>query len=305
MVDFAAFNVVLDDIVFPDGKTAMGILGGGGPQTAFGMRLWTEQVGLFASVGSDFPESARSWLAQAGIDATGLLLREVPSLRAWQVMEVDGQRTQIWRVTGEVLREHFSRSAGMMPLAYQSALGYHLGIHPLSPNFDFISQLRALGGCLSLETFCPAQRILTDAELEALLSAGDVFSCNLHEGQSLTGCRTAEDVLNRLLERGAKVVSLRMGAEGCLLAEAGRKPILKIAAYPTHVIDPLGAGNAFCGGFLVGWQQSGDLLTAGLQGAVSASFMVEQVGLPVWSEVMLEEAVQRFNALRSTLIVLS
>jgi cytidine kinase len=33
------FSIIIDDIVFPDGSTRMGVLGGGGPQTAFGMRL--------------------------------------------------------------------------------------------------------------------------------------------------------------------------------------------------------------------------------------------------------------------------
>ena len=61
-----AFGIILDDIVFPDGHTAMGTLGGGGPQTAFGMRLpalagWIEQcqVGLVAGVGHDLSQSAR------------------------------------------------------------------------------------------------------------------------------------------------------------------------------------------------------------------------------------------------------
>ena len=47
-----------------------------------------------------------------------------------------------------------------------------------------------------------------------------------------------------------------------------------------EVVDPVGAGNAFCGGFLTGWVQSGDLLTAGLYGVVSASFLVEAEGVP-------------------------
>ena len=32
-----AFGIIIDDIVFPDGATHMGVLGGGGPQTAWGM----------------------------------------------------------------------------------------------------------------------------------------------------------------------------------------------------------------------------------------------------------------------------
>jgi fructose-1-phosphate kinase PfkB-like protein len=37
-------------------------------------------------------------------------------------------------------------------------------------------------------------------------------------------------------------------------------------------IDPTGCGNTFCGGFLVGWYKTRNLLTAALWGSVSASF---------------------------------
>ena len=64
-----AFGVILDDLVFPDGHTLMGVLGGGGPQTAFGMRLpalagWTDQVrvGLVAGVGHDLPNANRRYI---------------------------------------------------------------------------------------------------------------------------------------------------------------------------------------------------------------------------------------------------
>ena len=35
----AAFTLIVDDIVNPDGTTAMEALGGGGPQTCFGLLL--------------------------------------------------------------------------------------------------------------------------------------------------------------------------------------------------------------------------------------------------------------------------
>jgi hypothetical protein len=38
-LDAVCYTLIVDDIVFPDGATAMGVLGGGGPQTCFGLRL--------------------------------------------------------------------------------------------------------------------------------------------------------------------------------------------------------------------------------------------------------------------------
>jgi hypothetical protein len=49
-INYFSHSVIIDDIVFHDGRTLMGVLGGGGPQTAFGMKLWAQGgVGLCAA----------------------------------------------------------------------------------------------------------------------------------------------------------------------------------------------------------------------------------------------------------------
>ena len=102
MINYFSHSVIIDDIVFHDGRTLMGVLGGGGPQTAFGMKLWTQGgVGLCGGVGLDFLPAAQAWLDDMGIDTVGL--RRDPehrSLRAWQIIEEDGRRTQVMRSQG-------------------------------------------------------------------------------------------------------------------------------------------------------------------------------------------------------------
>ena len=44
------------------------------------------------------------------------------------------------------------------------------------------------------------------------------------------------------------------------------------------LVDQTGAGNTFCGGFLVGYVRSGEVATAGCFGAAAASFTLEYVG---------------------------
>ena len=95
-MDYVVFNVIIDDIVFPDGRTKMGVLGCGGPQAAFGMRLWSDSVALVAAVGSDLPDNVRADLEALKISLDGLYDLGLPTPRAWQVMEEDGRRTEIW-----------------------------------------------------------------------------------------------------------------------------------------------------------------------------------------------------------------
>lgn len=300
-MNFVTFSLIIDDIVFPDGQTAMGMLGGGGPQTAFGMKLWADRVGLVSGVGNDLPASARTWLAATGIDTAGLRHSKAwpTPPRAWQLLEADGGRTQMWRIPGPVVGQQLGRSLNKLPLHYRDARGFHLGVHPETPDLDFIKALRDREAIVSIEPFRAAERSLTDAELRALLSAGQIFSPNQDEASSLVGSGEPLDLIQRLVEAGAEIVALRQGPTGATVHRTDTSETWHIPAVETTVVDPTGAGNAFCGGFLAGWVQTRDLCTAGLYGAVAASFLVEQVGLPDPSPKISEEAKKRLTALRA------
>lgn len=297
-VDFVTFSLIIDDIVFADGRTAMGMLGGGGPQSAFGMKLWTEAVGLVSGVGTDLPPSARTWLAQMEIDTRGLRTdRRWPTPRAWQLLEADGRRTQVWRVPGPAIGAQLGRHVGKLPAQYRAAQGFHLGVHPEEPGLEFIAALRRGGAWVSVEPFREPQRPLSAAEVRALVSAGQIFSPNLSEAQALLGPGESLALAHQLAEAGAQIVALRQGRQGATVFRADTGEAWYIPALPATVVDPTGAGNAFCGGFLVGWVQTGDLRLAGLNGAVAASFLVAQVGLPQPAPTLAAEARQRRQAL--------
>lgn len=298
-MDFVTFNVIVDDIVFPDGQTRMGLLGGGGPQTAYGMRLWDASVGIVGGVGPDLPQAALDWFARCGIDTAGLRFSDLPTPRAWQAMETDGRRVQVWRIPGPVIGQQLDFDIRHIPAAYRAARCFHFGIHPLEPKTAFTAALHDLGARVSVEPFKPAEHLPPSAELETLLSSADVFSPNLEEAVSLLGPGEPLALLKKLLAAGARVVALRMGADGSLAAVQGTGRAVHVPAVPVQVVDPVGAGNAYCGGFLAGWLQTGDLREAALRGAASASFLVEQVGVPqTLDETVRAEARRRCDQIR-------
>ena len=148
MIDYFTFSLIIDDLVLPDGRTYMGLLGGGGPQTAFGMKLWTAgSVGICAGVGCRLP-ARRTEVAGLGWRSTrrGVRLQpQHPTLRAWQILEEDGTRTQIWRTRGSVIPAHLAFAPDLIPPAYWGARGFHFGIHPEHPNLAIMQALRARG----------------------------------------------------------------------------------------------------------------------------------------------------------------
>ena len=298
MIYYFTFSLIIDDLVLPDGRTYMGLLGGGGPQTAFGMKLWTDGVGICAGVGSDFPSAAQEWLAGMEIDTTGVRMEpQYPTLRAWQILEEDGAETQIWRTRGNAIPAHLGFAPDLIPPAYWGARGFHFGIHPEHPNLGSHAGSACAGHRGQRRAVPGAAQRLSDVELETLLGSCDIFSPNVEEAISLVGDGTREKLIARLAAAGAPIVALRMGGDGSLVYAAATGTLQHIPAVPAAVVDQVGAGNAYCGGFLVGWLETGDLRLAGKYASVAASFLVEQFGLPRLRPNLQAEAAERLASL--------
>jgi sugar/nucleoside kinase (ribokinase family) len=299
MVRYIAFGVVTDDIAFKDGRQFLGVLGGGGPQAAFGMRLWSDDVGLLAVVGPDWPDEHRALLQRIGVDLRGVITGDGPTLRAWQVYDDRGTRRQMWEIAPEGGRPSWDAVLARAPEDYRSARGYHVGVHPEAPDFDFVRQLQDRGGQVSLELFRPAAQPISREALRALVSTPTILSLNLDEARSVCGEGELRAAIRCLRDAGAGTLAVRLGADGAIVASTQPAHCWHIPAFPATVADPTGAGNAFGGAFVGGYVETGDVLTAGLWGSVAASLLVEHVGLPPLDPAVRTEAARRLKSLRS------
>ncbi|MCA9928446.1 MAG: hypothetical protein KC419_08215, partial [Anaerolineales bacterium] len=125
----------------------------------------------------------------------------------------------------------------------------------------------------------------------ALLPQIDAFLPSAMEVRSLFG----EDIdlaqaAQTLCRWGAPLVVIKNGANGVLVQEgenghfdfAQRQRLTHIPAYHTpgdpRIVDVTGAGDSFCGGFMVGLASSGDPVQAAQMGVVSASLVIEGYG---------------------------
>ena len=61
------------------------------------------------------------------------------------------------------------------------------------------------------------------------------------------------------------------------------------------MVDTTGAGDAYIGGFLVGLGEGVDVVEAGAHAAVSASFAIEQFGVPSFGPTTPGEAERRLD----------
>lgn len=290
MTRYASWGIIIDDIVFPDGGTEMGVPGGAGLYAAIGMRLWTPDVILFSAVGRAF--EAQTLLA-LGLDAAGLQATDLPTPRAWQLFEEDGRRTQIFRVPPEVVSEQLVRA----PLAWPLPDGVEAVHYMLRGGADEEKMVRSLVGQgvrLSAEPIVDAST--TPAEREVILRClphFELFSPDEEGAALLAGAQPPMQQVRALAALGPRVVSLRQGAAGSLVYEREAARAWRVPAAPTRVVDITGAGNAYCGGFLVGWHESGDARRAASYAAVSAAVTIEQVGPPRIEDTTMAAARKR------------
>jgi sugar/nucleoside kinase (ribokinase family) len=287
-------SVVIDDIVLPDGQTRMGVLGGGATHAAMGMRVWSARVALLAALGRDLPDADHRQLARA-FDLRSPVRGGAPASRAWQLYEPDGRRTHVDRTDRDLFRAMCPRP-DELPADCVGARGVRLECDAPDPLREWLARLRAVGSGPILwepwNVFCRPENRALFGQLAPLL---DMVSANLLQAQRLTGREEPRAILDVLLGTGVPVAVLRMGEAGSLVAGRSQPPVAVPAVPVSRIVDVTGAGNAYCGGFLVGLAETGDLERAGRYGAVSASFALEQFGATYALEDLRARAERRLG----------
>jgi len=270
-------NIIIDDIILPDGTKKMGILGGGLTHAAMGIRVWTDRVGLISSVGADFEPG---WIDLLGsyFDLSGLRTFErAPTPRAWQVFDEDGTRHETFQTDFEKMKVHIPKP-DQIPTAYDDLIGVHLHCPPEEVG-QWVPPLRERNCRVILwepwDEFCqPVNREQFMWNAQQV----DVVSPNLREARKLTGLDDPVKIVHQLKAYGARMVVVRMAEAGSLLLDS-RGDLYQIPAFPAeHIIDVTGAGNAYCGGFVYGLATTQDPKQAGWYGGVSASLALQQFG---------------------------
>jgi sugar/nucleoside kinase (ribokinase family) len=287
-------SIIIDDIILPDGRSQMGVLGGGGTHAVMGMRAWSDQVRFIAGVGSDFPHELEDQLS-AVFDMRGLIRRSSPTPRAWQLFEYDGHRSEIFR-TGYENFLSVNPLPQEIPLEMLQVKGVHLQPHAPDPLREWIVRLHQANCPFILwepwGIFAIAENYPLVCEI---LPTVDCFSPNLEESLEMTGLNEPREIVEKYLSDGAKMVALRMGERGSLVKRSGGD-FLEMPALPVEkIVDVTGAGNAYCGGLVVGLGETGSLEEAVCYAAVSASLALEQFGAMIPLGGLHERAVTRMK----------
>lgn len=299
-------SLALNDTVYANGRTSMGDPGGNALYAAVGANLWSNEVGIAAVVGYDWPANYTDMLRQSSIDTSGLINKDDETLRAWTIYEVSGFRRYFSRNTEVVLLTPSPYSSSLLTAeeaaAYsEAARRVHLRNSPLPQELpahlwdvdyihlcpmrlettlswiDYLQDKPDIFVSVDIAPY-PINSNLDDPDLTKLLSRADAFMPSEAEAESLMPGYELETFCCEIASRGPKIVVIKQGDHGAFVYDHPNKGFHQIQPYLAEVDDLTGAGDSFCGGFAVGYLETKDALAAALYGTVSASFIIEEFG---------------------------
>lgn len=122
-----------------------------------------------------------------------------------------------------------------------------------------------------------------------LIKEADYFFPGLEEARLLLGDEelSPNQIIDGFLKQGIPNIILKLGKEGCITADQSNR--FQVSGYPVVEIDPVGAGDAFCAGYLSGIlsekspEECADLACA--MGALAVTEVGDYNALPTRKEI--------------------
>lgn len=263
-------NLIVDDIVFGDGRTRMAEAGGAVLHAAAAGALWT-RVGVASLRGPDYPQAVLDALTARGVDLSAV--EALPrGLRTWLLYE--GERRRL--IHHLDVPSHAAASPARIPPAWRDARAFHLAPMPFAVQRDLVAELSGARAIVSVDPHDP----LTPASLEAwrpVIAGADV----LWLGREELELGREDDPLPTLrgLAGGRlRYVLWKRGPRGGWMYDVAADGLRPWTPHAETVADPTGAGDAFAAGFVAGLLRGDDAARALDRALVSASFAMQGWG---------------------------
>ena len=307
-------GLTLDNVIAADGEVQLSQVGGNGAYSAVGAIVWVDQVGLISKSVESYPSKALEKFKSNGINLDGVFWsKEKLTACDWFIYDNKGNRVEglsssekflsevgfskkrlspeevsMWKkllsdrspkseVSYSAFRVQNPIKPSQIPLSWRKPKGVHIA--PSQPEvmiamLDFFKP--EAGFIMSDPGWQLAEKTLD--EIKPILSRLDAFIPSEIELQSLVPSTGLADGLDILSKDCPGIVAVKLGMEGVLIWDRQNKNTIKVPCIPTESIDPTGAGDSFCGGFLAGFIETENPLMAARFGTISAAKIVTNFG---------------------------
>jgi sugar/nucleoside kinase (ribokinase family) len=305
MINYVIYGkIIIDDIRLLDGGIVRGVIGGGGPQAAFGARLWDASVGFLTRSGTDIEPGPEQALKDLGIDLAGWV--QYPDLATPHgLMAYDEDEYMDLTESFEERKRAFKRKMGELlsravpiPTHYRAPRVVHLITEFTDePMVHEALEMKEEGAIYSLEPLIDYHNWSNRAKMLNHLEHVDVVTPDWPSASGIAGSDDPFTVLRFWSKLGPDLVAVRHGGQGSYVWDRFNDEMWHIPVLDVKAVDPTGCGNAYGGGLCVAWDRHRDARLAGCCGTVSASYMVTNVGVPPVTTNLETEARRKLEAL--------
>ncbi len=318
-------------IITHAGRVYLGILGGRAAYAAYAARVWSDSVAIVSRVGSNFPQHWLNTLQKHGINVEAVHRLAEPheacafyaynSLEDRSISKPATHFTKLGHALPKDLVDYSSPDNfgkvqdGFGPLTlrpddFPVRASFIKGIHITAAEYASQTTLavraRDLGiPLVTLDASMLYMEPSLENELALVINGVDVFLVSETEANAYFRPLTPDiwQMAETFGAMGCRYVVIKRGARGQCVFDRERDRRWLVPAYPVEVQEITGAGDAYCGGFLVGMGEAGDVLEAALRGSISASLAIEGVGAASILDALPGLAQARLESLRSSVKV--
>lgn len=260
-----AGEALIDLIVGPDG--AVEATPGGGPyNTALAIARLGQPVLFLGRISTDrFGRELRANLVRDGVGADGLIATDDPTTLAVAELDELGVATYQFYVDGTSAPGLTTSDAlGVLAAGATSATALHVGtlglvLEPMATTIEGLVRESVPDRLVMLDPNCrpSATRdpVAFRARIERIARRADVIKVSEDDLRFLAPDTDTNATIDRLLALGARCVLRTHGGDMVeIRTESGRA---SVPVPSVEVVDTVGAGDAFGGGFLASWTGAG------------------------------------------------
>jgi hypothetical protein len=256
-------------------------------------------VRLVGVIGSDCPFNLNEILAGRNIDLRGLEVRSLGRTFRWKGSYHD---TSADAITDNIELNVLSEQPPAVPDEFKDSRFVFLANTAPALQIQLLEQVERPAFVAADTMTCWIDGRTED--LKKLLGRLDCLMINAEEARALARERNLVKAADCILKMGPKIVIIKKGESGSLMAsQQGDKFILP--AYPaSNVKDPTGAGDSFAGGLMgylagIGKSDLASLKQAIAYGTVLASFAISDFSLDGLSKISRDDIDLRFAELQN------
>jgi len=275
-------NLTVDDVVMLDSMEIFpDTIGGDALYSAVGIRIWDGSPKIAARIGRNFPKTAVDQFESFGIDSY-LVNVDNNDIHEWALYERGGGRQFINQLSSGNYYQ-MSITDNELPDEILTMDAVHVAAMPTDVQFHILKKLNGLRKENTIISWDPHLLYLRQPEMNKMahqmLAYVDLFLPSQEEVYAMeNGDMDLMQAAEKYAYFGPEVVAIKMNTKGSLVYTKSNGHFYHIPICQSKTLDPTGAGDSYCGGFLRAYIENGDAVLSACYGTIAASYVVESRG---------------------------